>query len=95
MCKKTKGLHNRIDPCMRDYLDFVSITLNQIPRASCCGHGKYQKSVIIEKTNVLGEVKYFELISGIEIPRKRKFYKRDKNNFYYIPEVVNGNNKTR
>lgn len=32
----------------------------------------------------------FDLISGINIPRKRKFYRKDKKTgLYYIPEVVN------
>ena len=76
MCKKTKGLHNRIDPCLKDYIDFL-VFLGFIPIASCCGHGKYHKTVVIEITNVKNEIKRYELISGIEIKRKRKFYVSD------------------
>ena len=29
-----------------------------------------------------------EIFSGIEIPRNRKFYKKDKDGYYYIPEII-------
>jgi len=34
--------------------------------------------------------RFYELISGKEIPRKRNFYKKDKEGYYYIPETVEG-----
>jgi len=30
----------------------------------------------------------FELFSGKIIPRKIKFYKKDKQGYYYIPETI-------
>lgn len=30
---------------------------------------------------------YYDLISGKYIPRKRNFYKKDKQGYYFIPEV--------
>ena len=30
---------------------------------------------------------YFDLISGKDIPRRKRFYKRDKDGYFYIPEV--------
>ena len=30
----------------------------------------------------------FDLISEVDIPRKKKFYKKDKQGYYYIPEVI-------
>jgi len=30
----------------------------------------------------------WDLISNNIIPRKRKFYKKDKQGYYYIPEVI-------
>lgn len=50
--------------------------------ACCCGHGKYPMSIVIRDN--LG---VYELFSGKEIPRKKKFYKRDGDGYYYIPEV--------
>ncbi|KKL89042.1 hypothetical protein LCGC14_1918600, partial [marine sediment metagenome] len=31
---------------------------------------------------------YVEIVSGIPILRKRKFYKKDKQGYYFIPEVI-------
>lgn len=87
MCKKLKGIYNRIDKCMRDYIKFL-VKMNLIPRACCCGHGKYPRSVIIERTNVMGEVTNYELLSGKIIPRKRNFYKKDEWGYYFIPETL-------
>lgn len=50
--------------------------------ACCSGHGRYRPTVIIEER---GEIK--ELISGINIPRQRRFYMKDKKGFYYLPEI--------
>ena len=85
MCKKTKGLHNRIDPCIRKFINYLAIILpNGIRiKGCCCGHGKYPLTIIVKEND-----KNYELISGRRIPRKKKFYKRDKQGFYYIPEVV-------
>jgi len=33
-----------------------------------------------------------EICSGKTIPRKKRFYKKDKEGFYYIPEVSGGIN---
>ena len=86
MCKKLKGCGRKIDPCMKDYIRFL-VSLNLIPRASCCGHGRYDKTVIIETTNIKGEVTNYELFTGKTIPRKKRFYKKDGDGYYYIPEV--------
>jgi hypothetical protein len=52
--------------------------------ACCCGHGKYEMSIVIKDifTN-----KYYDLVSGAEISRHAKFYKRDSEGYYYIPEI--------
>ena len=50
--------------------------------ASCCGHGKYPKTIVIERNGQ--NIEYF---SGIVIPRKRRFYRKDSEGIYYIPEV--------
>lgn len=53
--------------------------------ACCCGHNKYPMSIVyripIMKTN-------YELFSGKVIPRKSRFYVKDKQGYYYIPEIV-------
>lgn len=49
----------------------------------CCGHRRYKTTVIIEEIN--GTIR--ELLTGIIIPRKKRFYVKDKKGFYYLPEV--------
>lgn len=82
MCKKQKGLHNRIDFCMKPLIEWLKYN-NYNTVASCCGHGKYQMTVIID----LKDGGMIELFTDTFIPRKRNFYKKDKQGFYFIPEV--------
>jgi hypothetical protein len=54
--------------------------------ACCSGHDKYPMTVVVEyMTN--GKPSYIELFSGKIIPRKRRYYLKDKDGLYYIPEV--------
>ena len=90
MCKWNKWGDTRIDPCMRDYIEMLNKILNRIyeTKACCCGHGKYPKTIVV---GLKGKKSLcFELISGKMIYRTRRFYKRDKQGYYYIPEVKNG-----
>ena len=84
MCKlnKKSGLW-RIDPCMKKEIEELQkegiVTLS-----CCCGHKKYSATIVCKNESGI----IFERNSGIEIPRKKKFYKKDKQGYYYIPEVV-------
>jgi len=96
MCEKkiSKGSARNIDPCMMEELDIV----RSFPRfekkfrmiMSCCGHGKYSRTLIVQNR---GSGYCFEWFSGVSLTgTKRKdsrapFYKRDKEGHYYIPEV--------
>ena len=76
-----KGNHRKIDNC----LSMVIAILNNNgikTLASCCGHGKYSCTIV-------AEIKGFpvEIFSGRIIPRKNKFYRKDSNGYFYIPEV--------
>lgn len=67
-------------------LAFTILYLNYkgIKTLACCsGHGKYKTTIIIDGD----EYGIRELLSGAKIPRKKKFYVKDKKGFYYIPEV--------
>lgn len=50
--------------------------------ACCCGHRKYPMTIVIKDACGV-----FELLSGTPILRTRRFYKRDSEGYYYIPEV--------
>jgi hypothetical protein len=86
MCKKNKGLHNRIDPCLKPLLKWLKSCDYDIV-ASCCGHSVYPMSIIV-RGRKNGIANYGELLSGININRTKKFYKRDKQGYYFIPEVI-------
>jgi len=80
-----KGQKIRVDACMRNLLRILN--LHGIRTVgSCCGHGKYNMSIVVKSYGVNGKV--YELLSNIEIPRTEKFYVKDEEGFYYIPEVV-------
>lgn len=81
-----KGPRKVIDKEIYNLVNFINKNTFFTTLGSCCGHKKYVPSIIV--LNPFNNKKY-EIFSGIEIPRKKKFYKRDKDGDYYIPEVVN------
>ena len=50
------------------------------------GHGRYPLTIIYRTA----DGRFYELFSGKQIHRTRNFYKKDKNGFYYIPEISGG-----
>lgn len=54
-------------------------------KACCCGHGKYPRTLIVGLKK--GGDKCFEFFTGKLINRKRNFYKKDGDGYYYIQEV--------
>ena len=61
--------------------------------ACCCGHKKYPISLIVQQMYASGEIFTWDMCSDTLIPRKRKFYVRDKQGYYYIPETLTINKK--
>lgn len=93
MCKKCNKKHsntNRKDICMEKICWLINNRTEYKTLASCCGHGKYPMTIIITR----GWGNPIEYFSQITIPRKRKFYIKDKQGYFYIPEVVKHNGKT-
>jgi hypothetical protein len=85
MCKfNHKNNSRRIDPCMKNILKVIPGTF-----ACCCGHGKYPMTIVLK--NINGE--FYEAFSGKIISRKKKFYRKDKQGMYFIPEVSKENGK--
>ena len=56
--------------------------------ASCCGHSKYKMTIVVKFVHG-GVPIYKELLSDTILRGQRKFYKKDKQGHYYIPEVIN------
>ncbi len=89
MCKFNKKNDSRfIDPCMRRLIANLEPFINGEPYkivACCCGHRKYPMTIVIKSTTT-GEV--IEMCNSKKIPRQFKFYKKDKQGYYYIPETI-------
>lgn len=84
---KVGGKTVRVDACLKNLVPFVDRIYHTFDLlACCCGHGKYPMT-IVGKGGYSGTVK--ELLSGTEIPRTKRFYVKDSEGFYYIPEVLN------
>ena len=88
MCKKTnyKGTSNtQLDMCMKPVIKWLN-NRDYFTVSSCCGHDKYPMTIVV-KYMINGIERHKEILSNAELPRKRKFYKKDKKGYYYIPEV--------
>lgn len=76
----------KIDKCVSHLINYLN-AYGVFTVASCCGHNKYPMTIIAKFDDV-----YKDMISNKLIPRKKRFYKKDKEGYYYIPEVLkNGN----
>ena len=90
MCQKHSTvmfLDFRIDPCMKDKMAML-FALSIPTLACCCGHGKYPETIVVNSS--YGP---HELNTGTKIPRKKRFYCKDKDGIYYIPEISQRNIK--
>ncbi len=89
MCKFTNNAkHSRIDKCMSNIVRFINEHSDYETLACCCGHGKYPPSIVAKPKLIRYKGHPVELFSFAIIPRTRRFYKKDKQGMYYIPEVL-------
>ena len=73
----------KVDGCMQ-HLIVVLNKPHYRTLGCCCGHGKYNASIIVK----ISDGRILDIISMKEIPRKKRFYKKDKQGYYFIPEVL-------
>lgn len=77
----------RLDPCMKGLIKRLNKE-GYKTIACCCGHGKYPMTIVYKMSFGFNR----EFISGKVILRKKRFYKRDEEGYYFIPETIeNGN----
>lgn len=81
MCKSNNP--SKMDKCMNNIIAFINNHTEYDTYGCCCGHGKYPMTIIVG----IDEIRY-EIVSGIFIHRKTRFYKKDEEGYYYIPEVL-------
>lgn len=88
MCEfNPKNAGRRIDECMKQAILLLNpLLINQKTLACCCGHKKYVMTIVLQD-ELSGVI--WELFSGKKILRKKRFYKRDEEGYYFIPEVIN------
>ncbi len=78
----------KVDDCVAK--ETIKLNKKGIPTlSSCCGHGIYKKTIVVLHKDKKTRVEYF---SKKVIPRIRRFYKKDDEGYYYIPEVEDGKN---
>ena len=85
---KFRNKYLRLDSCMADLISKLN-KQGKETLACCCGHEKHEKTIVYKNP----EGKNIELFSGKEIPRQKRFYVRDKQGIYYIPEVERDSEK--
>lgn len=93
------GYPAKVDDCIAEEIIEIQekldkenqATLHLKVVASCCGHGRYDKTIVIHNDcHPLEEYPHglnYEYFTENIIPRIRNFYKMDKKKYYYIPEV--------
>ena len=79
----------RVDSCMREMIERLNKEgIHTL--ACCCGHnGKHPMTIIyqVTKSPSFEWGRIYELRSGRFMPRKRLFYRKDKQGYFYIPEL--------
>lgn len=81
----------RVDACIY-HLPLILSNRGFEVVACCCGHGRYPLTIVC-RNNFTNSGEYFDLISGVEIPRKKRYYFKDKKGYFYIPEVIKNKKK--
>lgn len=84
---KIKGKVIRVDKCMKNVIEYLN-NRGILTLACCCGHGKYPPSIVVFELRIKALVDAVELFSWKHIPRKVKFYKKDKDGYFFIPETL-------
>lgn len=79
------GRSAKLDRCIADEINRLN-SKGIITIASCCGHGIYPKTIVILHKDGKTRIEKF---SKKVIPRKKRFYVKGKEGYYYIPEIIN------
>lgn len=81
-----EGKSISVDSCLANDVKEINERSGWKTRGSCCGHGKYHKSIVLISRR-FPERGMREFYTGVPIPRKRNFYRKDADGIYYLPEL--------
>ena len=97
MCEKiiSKSSAINIDQCLVDEIERIKNTFPRFKQKfkdimSCCGHGKYDKTFVVQNR---ASKTYFDWFSGVSLSGNKRFdsrkafYKRDDDGYYFLPEI--------
>lgn len=82
MCKKLRYNGRRIDECLRDLIKEINDNGKYKTLSCCCGHGKYNPTIIVEDRS--GNVFEYYTKMILKKPKRNRFYKRDKHGYYHV-----------
>ena len=87
---KIKDRTVRVDSCLKLIIQYLN-ELGYRTVASCCGHGIYKPTILILSWNIKNNKTYwnhvYDFFTDIVLHKTKKFYKKDAEGFYYIPEI--------
>lgn len=86
MCNKLPYCNPRIDKCLIEVIQEINEEKQVRTLASCCGHDKYTKTIVVRERDTRQISEYFSKIK-LELKKRNRYYKKDNEGFYYIPEV--------
>ena len=88
MCELEKYGTFRIDPCLVNKIDGINQRGLFRTLSSCCGHGKYRSTIVAlsRETNIACDY-YTGALLSMGKRKRNRYYKKDTEGFYYIPEV--------
>jgi hypothetical protein len=90
MCElNKKSGTTRIDPCLRQKIEFINEMDGLKTLSSCCGHSKYDESIVV-MDKLTRKVFEFNTVTFLSNGKRKgnRYYKKDKDDHYYIPELV-------
>lgn len=86
MCDKLPYNNPRIDKCMREIVEKINKEGRYKTLASCCGHNKYPKTIIV-KDKLTGDILEYFSKTPLQVKKRNRYYKKDEEGFYFIPEL--------
>lgn len=75
---------------MKNIVEFINKKTKFRTIMCCCGHNKYKPSLIVINTEVAEFCNMpYDIFSGTQFKHgKKRFYVKDKEGYYYIPEIL-------